>query len=126
MMERLNAAKWLGVISSAAVLILWLGIVLSKQTQYNPQAAAPGTWVIGDWIIDIVDVKMILLAVLGILAALVKRPMLIMLVFLFLFYPVGLYTLGVPGWAKLVGIATLLFVSSGFLMLASRYKITKI
>jgi hypothetical protein len=120
-----DAARWIGMISSVAVLGLWLAIILSKQPQYADLNAA-GTWTIGRWIIDPVDAKMLLLSLLGVLATLAQSPLVMLPVFLLMFWPVGLYTLGVPGWAKLIGVLSLLFLLSGILMLSSRYRIIKI
>lgn len=121
-----HLGKWSGVLSSTAALVLSLMIIYYKQAQYSPGTGIEGTWVIGKWVLDAVDIKLVLLDLAGILTSLFKKPLLMILVFILQFIPVGLYLLGVPSWGRLFGMANLLFLVSSFLILLTRYRIQKI
>ncbi len=118
-----TTAKWLGMLSSASILGLWLVIVSTKQSLYPQELAAGWTAALGPWIFDTVDVKMLAFAAAGILLAFFQRPLLMIVDFLVLFIPAGLYTLGLPSWARLIGIACLLFLIASMMMLAARYRV---
>ena len=60
------------------------------------------------------------LALVGAVAAWKARPLWMFVVFALSFIPVGLYTLGVPGSLKWVGVSNTLLLVSGLLMLAKR------
>ena len=59
---------------------------------------------------------MVAIGTLGVLAAWRGRPFLMLAVFVFSFFPMGLYLLGTPGIYRWIGIFDFLFLASGFLM----------
>lgn len=114
--RRSEMGKWLGAAASSSALILWCVFVYANR--FYPETVNEGTWT--------VQKLMLLLSAAGILTALAKKPFLMFLVFLASFFPIGLYLLGVPGWARLIGIADLLFAFSIVLLLSARYRFVKI
>ena len=117
--------KWVGVISAVGMLILWLVLLSDKQAQYEGQGIPAGTWRIGGWRIDAVDVEMTALSLAAVVTALGKKPLLMALVFLLIFWPVGFYLLGVPSWARLFGILNLVYLAAGLLLLTAHDRIVK-
>jgi hypothetical protein len=95
--------------ASTAMLILWLA--LAAVSRDYPQSNTSGTW--------LRIAEMILLAILGLLASVKKRPLLMLVVFLTSFFPVGLYLLGVPSVFRLIGVADLLYLVAALWLLAA-------
>jgi hypothetical protein len=108
-----NSGKWLGVISAVTGLVLWL--IVAYTDQFYPDVVSKDTW--------ITTAAMVGLAIAGILTALTERPFLMILVFLFSFFPVGLYMLGVPTIFRLIGLSDLFFFVSSILILLTTYEI---
>ncbi len=106
-------AKWLGVGSAIIALILW--IVVAYQTHFYPDVITKDTW--------IVIAVMILLAILGVTAAFTEKPFLMILIFLLLFFPVGLYMLGIPSIFKLIGLSNLIFLISSIVIIITKFEI---
>ena len=59
---------------------------------------------------------MVAIGILGILAAWRGLPFLMLAVFAFSFFPMGLYLLGTPGIYRWIGVFDFLFLVSGALM----------
>jgi hypothetical protein len=66
-----------------------------------------------------------LLALMGIFATLFERPFLMLVIFLFSFFPIGLYMLGVPSIFFLIGVSNLLYLAAAAAMLYQRYLVKK-
>jgi hypothetical protein len=60
---------------------------------------------------------MVVLAIAGVVTAFTERPFLMILIFLFSFFPGGLYLLGVPSIFRLIGLSDLFFFLSSILIL---------
>ena len=108
-----NFGKSVGIVSSTAAVVLWISFAYANYL-YPDDVSTP-TWItIG---------VMVLLSISGLCASLAKKPLLMILVFLVSFFPVGLYLLGVPSIFRLIGITNVLFLVSSLFMLSTRYKI---
>jgi len=93
---------WLGLASSAAQLFLWL--ILAYRDRFYPMQITPDTWM--------VNTRMIGLALGEILAAWLRKPLLMLIIFLVSFYPVGFYMLGVPSLFRWIGISNLFYLAA--------------
>lgn len=94
--------RWLGALSAAAGLILWLTLMYINQ--FYPEVVTEDTWT--------TTAVMAGLKLVGIVTALAGRPLLMVLIFLVSFFPAGLYLLGVPTIFRLIGVSDLLFLVS--------------
>jgi hypothetical protein len=79
---------------------------------YSREGITGGTYV--------VSALMILLALLAAWGAYIVKPWLLLLAFVGSFMPVGLYFLGTPGIFALIGVANLLYLFTGILMIPGR------
>lgn len=113
-------ARWLGVLSSTGFLIVYLVVIYYRQ--FGP-GGMDGMFAVGPWKMNAGDIQMIAVSLAGMLTSLFKRPLLMILVFAISFYPVGLYLLGVPGWARIGGFFDLVFLLATVLMVTAKYKI---
>jgi len=108
-----KTAKVVGVLSAVAALILWAMLMLTW-LEYPEQPSAPITAAI-----------MGVLVLGGALAALFERPFLMVVIFLFSFFPIGLYLLGVPSAYRLIGVFDLLYLLSAVVLLVGKYKLVR-
>jgi hypothetical protein len=108
-----TAGLWLGLASSAAQLILWLA--LGYQNQFYPAQVTQQTWLI--------NAKMVELALAGMLVVWWRKPLLMLVVILVSFYPVGLYMLGVPSIFRWIGISSLFYLAASLVLLADRCRL---
>jgi hypothetical protein len=90
------------------MLVLWLALAVVGRDY--PQSTTPEAW--------LRIAEMSALAILGLLASLKKWPLLMLVVFLASFIPVGLYLLGVPSVFRLIGVTDLLYLVAAFWLLA--------
>ncbi len=106
-----KSARLLGVISACTGLLLWAYLAYSQITNpfYGADESIRTSIVMG------------LLALIGILATMFDRPLLMIVIFLFAFFPIGLYMLGVPSVYRLIGISDLLFLLAALVMLYYRH-----
>lgn len=106
-----KSARLLGVISAGGCLILWAYLGYSQLTRpvYGADETVRTAAVLG------------LLALIGILATLFDRPLLMIVIFLFSFFPIGLYMLGVPSVYRLIGIGNLLYLLAALVLLYYRH-----
>lgn len=98
----LKVARLSGLLTSIGVLGLYLVFVF-----FNPYR--PGS-------LTLPIVAMMVLALVGALAAWWAKPYLMLAIFLVTFVPVGLYMLGTPGLFKWIGILQLVFLLASILM----------
>jgi hypothetical protein len=98
--EPLRFAAALGMFASTAMLVLWLA--LAAISRDHPQSTTPETW------LRIAEI--VALAALGLLASLKKWLLLMLVIFLLSFFPIGLYMLGVPSVFRLIGVVDLLYL----------------
>ena len=105
-----QAGRSIGLAASAATFSLWLVFLFS--IRIGIAGVTAGTYAVA--------ALMLGLALVGAVAAWKARPLCMFLVFALCFIPVGLYTLGVPGSLKWVGVSNTLLLVSGLLMLAKR------
>ena len=99
-----RAAGFLGSLLTSA---LWL-VFLSSVTAADRGATTATFFVV---------ILMVALATLGLLAAWKARPYLMLAVFIFSFFPMGLYLLGTPGIYRWIGVFDFLYLASGGLMI---------
>lgn len=99
----------LGVFASTAMLALWAALAVVSRDY--PQSTAPATW--------LRMAEMILLSGLGLLVSLKKWPLLMLVVFLASFFPVGFYLLGVPSVFRLIAVADLLYFFAALWLLVA-------
>jgi hypothetical protein len=102
-------ARVLGVISAGVCLILWAYLALTLWADPGQPDAVRNAVIMG------------LLALMGIFATLFERPFLMLVIFLFSFFPVGLYMLGVPSIFFLIGVSNLLYLAAAVALLYLRY-----
>lgn len=102
-------ARLLGVISAGAGLILWAYLALILSADPGQPDAVRNAVFLG------------LLALMGIFASLFERPFLMLVIFLFSFFPIGLYMLGVPSIFFLIGVNNLLYLAAAVVLLYLRY-----
>ena len=108
-----NSGKNLRLVSSTAAVVLWISFAYANY-MYPDDVSTPTRITIG---------MIVLLSISGLCAAVAKKPLLMLLIFLVSFFPVGLYLLGVPSIFRLIGITNVLFLVSSLLMLSARYRI---
>jgi magnesium-transporting ATPase (P-type) len=101
----------LGIFSTLGALILWI-----ISLWYNPYSPAPLTLPL---------LGMMALALLGLLAASLARPLVMVFIFVFSFVPVGLYMLGTPGIFKWIGIFNLLYGTAGLILLIHQWQLKR-
>jgi len=106
-------AKPLGVISAGVCLVLWAYLAITSRNDPVQSEAAQTAAIMG------------LVAVIGVVATLFERPFLMIVIFLFSFFPIGLYLLGVPSIFMLIGICNLLYLVASAVMLYDRYMVKK-
>lgn len=87
--------QFLGILSTSGALILWIVYIW-----FNPYFPSHLT---------LPMVAMMALALVGFVAASLKRPLVMLLIFGFSFFPVGFYMLNSPGIFKWIGIFNLLY-----------------
>jgi hypothetical protein len=102
-------AVLLGIFASTAMLALWAA--LAAISRNDPQSITSETW--------LRIAEMMTLAIVGLLASLKQWPLLMLVVFLISFFPIGLYLLGVPSIYKLIGVADLLYLVATLWLLAA-------
>lgn len=95
-----------GVLASVLTSGLWLAFLFSAPAAES--GASTATF--------FVVLLMAGIATLGVLAAWRGRPYLTFAVFVFSFFPMGLYLLGTPGIYRWIGVFDFLFLASGVLM----------
>ncbi len=102
--------KWSGIFSAAAAVIFWA--IFAVKNQLYPDLITGDAWM--------KTLVMLLIAAAGLLAAVWQEARLMILIFLLSFFPVGLSLLGTPSIFRLIGIADLLFLLSGLLLLSRK------
>jgi hypothetical protein len=102
-------AASLGVFASTAMLVLWVALAVISHNY--PQSTTSDTW--------LRMAEMVTLAIVGLLASLKKWPLLMLVVFLASFFPVGLYMLGTPSVFRLIGVADLLYLGTTLWLLVA-------
>ena len=95
-----------GLLASVLTSGLWLVFLFSAPEAES--GASTATF--------FVVLLMVAIATLGILAAWRNRPYLMLAVFVFSFFPMGLYLLGTPAIYRWIGVLDFLFLVSGVLM----------
>lgn len=105
-----EAGRWIGLGASAATIGLWVLFLSANPSQ--DQGITAATYAVVH--------LMVLVALLGALAAWKARPYLMLLVFAISFLPMGFYLLGTPGRFRWIGVMNLLFLVSGILLRAKR------
>jgi hypothetical protein len=111
--RRISWARWLGVASSLALVLLW--VVLGVNSRNFP-ASTPGDF----WVRTLI---MAGFALVGLAAAYFRIPLLMLVIFAIAFIPVGLYLLGVPSYARLIGVFDLLYLVSAVGLLLEKYAV---
>jgi hypothetical protein len=96
-----------GFLASILTAGLWLTFLFSAPAAESGATAAT----------FLVVLLMMALAGFGILSAWKLRPYLMLAVFVFSFFPMGLYLLGTPGVYRWIGIVDFMFLLSGLLLL---------
>ncbi len=104
-------ARILGVSSAAGCLLLWAYLAY---TQISSPVYAEDTLRTA--------AAMGLLALVAIPATLFDRPFLMIVIFLFSFFPAGLYLLGVPSLYRLIGVLNLVYLLTAIVLLYYRYQ----
>jgi len=95
-----------GLLASLLTSGLWLVFLFSAPSAES--GASTATF--------FVVLLMVGIATLGILAAWRGRPYLMLAVFVFSFFPMGLYLLGTPGIYRWIGVFDFLFLVSGVML----------
>jgi hypothetical protein len=95
-----------GLLASLLTSSLWLVFLFSAPAVES--GASTATF--------FVVLLMVGIATLGVLAAWRGRPYLMLVVFVFTFFPMGFYLLGTPGIYRWIGMFDFLFLVSGVLM----------
>ena len=106
----LQLGRSVGLAASAATFSLWLVFLFFNP--YGNRGINGSTYAIASLMLG--------LALVGAVAAWKGRPVWMFVVFALSFVPVGLYTLGVPGPFKWVGVSNTMFLISGLLMVVKR------
>lgn len=102
-------AQILGVLSQAGCFTLWGVLALTTWNDPVQYEAARNAAVMG------------LVALGGVLATVFDRPFLMIAIFLFSFFPVGLYLLGAPSVYMLIGVFDVLYLLSAIILLYYRF-----
>jgi hypothetical protein len=105
-------ARILGVSSALGCLILWGYLVYSQI--FNPIYGADDT--------VRTAAVMGVLALGGIVATLFDRPFLMIVIFLFSFFPIGVYMLGLPSIYRLIGVFDMLYLLAAVILLYYRFQ----
>jgi hypothetical protein len=100
----------LGLISAGGAFILWTYLALTTWNDPVQYEAARTAAMMG------------LLALGGTLVTLFDRPILMIVIFGFSFFPVGLYLLGVPSVYMLIGVFDLLYLLAALSLLYYRFQ----
>jgi hypothetical protein len=96
-----------GLLASLLTSSLWLVFLFSAPA--TESGAATATF--------FVVLLMVGIATLGVLGAWRGRPYLMLAMFVFSFFPMGLYLLGTPGIYRWIGVFDFLYLVSGVLMI---------
>ena len=102
-------SKITGAMSAGVCLVLWAYLALTLKEDPLQFDAAQSAAIMG------------LLALIGIIATLFERPFLMIVIFLFSFFPVGLYMLGVPSVFRLIGVFDILYLLAAGVLTYNRY-----
>lgn len=100
----------LGVVSSASSAVLWVVFLLNP---YGGQGGTLGTALVG--------CLMIVLAIVGIVASIQVRSLLLAVVAVISFMPVGLYMLGSPAVWKWIGVSEIVMFLAAIIMGVAKY-----
>ena len=95
----------IGVVSGAGAFVLWMGAIWFPSEELTLSGAS-----------FIVALVMAIVAIFAIIAAVYKHGMVLMVVFMASFFPVGLYLFGVPHSVRWVGAFNLGYLVAGFLI----------
>lgn len=105
-----KSARLLGLIAAGGSLVLWANLALTLRNDPGQVETAQTATVMG------------LVAIIGVIATLFDRPILMVVIFMFSFFPVGLYMLGVPSIYRLIGVFDLLYLVAGMILLYYRFQ----
>ena len=105
--------KFIGAASGVAACGLWLWVLGTPQDTFFLSAVHIA-----------VGVLMMLLATFAVIASLRGHGLVLVVMFIMSFFPVGGYLLGVPHWLRWIGVSNLGFLVAGLMIMYSTRKAT--
>lgn len=96
--------QWVGVVCGATAASLWLLGMLGPLSSATAQPSILSATLFG------------LLALSAAAAAILRRPVILLVIFALSFMPVGLYLIGVPHWMKWIGVFNRGYLVSAWLL----------
>ncbi|MBI5305386.1 MAG: hypothetical protein HY868_24870 [Chloroflexi bacterium] len=102
----LKTGKVIGALAVVLAIALWTSLIFVNP--FGETGITDQTWLVSG--------AMILLCIVGLGGVISARPLLVALVAVLSFLPIGVYMLGVPSFYRLIGVSNLTLLLAGLLM----------